>query len=74
MAWAIVTRSDRRERHGVPDILGRLGAWRSLVAHPAGGRAVGGSNPLAPMQDLGDVEHRGGASTPLSYGGQATGS
>ena len=24
------------------------GAWRSLVAHPAGGRAVGGSNPLAP--------------------------
>ena len=26
----------------------RRGAWRSLVAHPAGGRAVGGSNPLAP--------------------------
>ena len=25
------------------------GAWRSLVAHPAGGRAVGGSNPLAPI-------------------------
>ncbi len=26
-----------------------FGAWRSLVAHPAGGRAVGGSNPLAPI-------------------------
>src|SRR5664279_1593161 len=25
------------------------GVWRSLVAHPAGGRAVGGSNPLAPI-------------------------
>src|SRR6185437_8250911 len=24
------------------------GAWRSLVAHPAGGRAVAGSNPAAP--------------------------
>ena len=24
------------------------GAWRSLVAHSAGGRVVGGSNPLAP--------------------------
>src|SRR5579871_1765696 len=31
-----------------PDILGALGAWRSLVAHPAGGRAVAGSNPAAP--------------------------
>ena len=28
---------------------GDRGAWRSLVAHPAGGRAVGGSNPLAPI-------------------------
>src|SRR4051794_30723516 len=27
------------------------GAWRSLVAHPAGGRAVGGSNPLAPIDE-----------------------
>ena len=25
------------------------GAWRSLVAHTAGGRRVGGSNPLAPI-------------------------
>ncbi len=25
-----------------------LGAWRSLVAHSAGGRAVAGSNPVAP--------------------------
>jgi hypothetical protein len=24
------------------------GAWRSLVAHPAGGRKVAGSNPVAP--------------------------
>src|SRR5436190_23384946 len=26
----------------------RFGAWRSLVAHSAGGRAVAGSNPVAP--------------------------
>jgi hypothetical protein len=26
-----------------------LGAWRSLVAHSAGGRAVAGSNPVAPI-------------------------
>jgi hypothetical protein len=26
-----------------------IGAWRSLVAHSAGGRVVGGSNPLAPI-------------------------
>jgi hypothetical protein len=25
-----------------------IGAWRSLVAHFAGGEVVGGSNPLAP--------------------------
>ena len=25
------------------------GEWRSLVAHPAGGRAVAGSNPVSPM-------------------------
>src|SRR4051794_10263924 len=25
-----------------------LGEWRSLVAHPAGGRAVAGSNPVSP--------------------------
>ena len=25
-----------------------VGAWRSLVAHFAGGEGVGGSNPLAP--------------------------
>src|SRR4051794_416053 len=27
----------------------RFGAWRSLVAHSAGGRAVAGSNPVAPI-------------------------
>jgi hypothetical protein len=27
----------------------RHGAWRSLVAHSAGGRAVAGSNPVAPI-------------------------
>jgi hypothetical protein len=27
-----------------------LGAWRSLVAHSAGGRKVAGSNPVAPTQ------------------------
>ena len=26
------------------------GAWRSLVAHPAGGRKVAGSNPVAPIK------------------------
>ena len=26
------------------------GEWRSLVAHPAGGRAVAGSNPVSPTQ------------------------
>ena len=28
------------------------GAWRSLVAHSAGGRAVAGSNPVAPIREL----------------------
>ncbi len=26
------------------------GEWRSLVAHPAGGRAVAGSNPVSPIK------------------------
>jgi hypothetical protein len=26
------------------------GEWRSLVAHPAGGRAVAGSNPVSPIE------------------------
>ena len=26
------------------------GEWRSLVAHPAGGRAVAGSNPASPIR------------------------
>ncbi len=30
----------------------QIGAWRSLVAHTAGGRVVGGSNPLAPTKLL----------------------
>ncbi len=29
------------------------GEWRSLVAHPAGGRAVAGSNPVSPMKVAG---------------------
>src|SRR5262249_15753661 len=28
------------------------GGWRSLVAHPPGGRAVGGSNPVSPTRKL----------------------
>jgi hypothetical protein len=28
------------------------GEWRSLVAHPAGGRAVAGSNPVSPIRSL----------------------
>src|SRR5947208_954919 len=27
------------------------GEWRSLVAHPAGGRAVAGSNPVSPISE-----------------------
>src|SRR4051794_38593912 len=27
------------------------GEWRSLVAHPAGGRAVAGSNPVSPITE-----------------------
>ena len=27
------------------------GEWRSLVAHPAGGRAAAGSNPVSPMNE-----------------------
>ena len=29
----------------------RHGEWRSLVAHPAGGRAVAGSNPVSPIKE-----------------------
>ena len=28
------------------------GEWRSLVAHPAGGRAVAGSNPVSPIRGI----------------------
>src|SRR6266702_838671 len=28
------------------------GEWRSLVAHPAGGRAVAGSNPVSPIDKI----------------------
>src|SRR6185437_3076942 len=31
---------------------GHNGEWRSLVAHPAGGRAVAGSNPVSPISRL----------------------
>src|SRR6476619_6659877 len=41
-------------RRGSAGILRPFGAWRSLVAHPAGGRAVGGSNPLAPTTSRGN--------------------
>src|SRR4051794_2093306 len=36
--------SARRVRRACP------GEWRSLVAHPAGGRAVAGSNPVSPIR------------------------
>ena len=32
-----------------------VGAWRSLVAHFAGGEGVGGSNPLAPTNKNNDL-------------------
>jgi hypothetical protein len=36
------------------------GEWRSLVAHPAGGRAVAGSNPVSPIRfSLGAGDGRG---------------
>ncbi len=31
------------------------GEWRSLVAHPAGGRAVAGSNPVSPIEGKGPL-------------------
>jgi uncharacterized membrane protein YbhN (UPF0104 family) len=31
---------------------GSHGEWRSLVAHPAGGRAVAGSNPVSPIEEV----------------------
>jgi hypothetical protein len=44
------------------------GEWRSLVAHPAGGRAVAGSNPVSPIRqrarDTGLFLFRGRASGP----------
>ena len=41
-----------------------LGAWRSLVAHSAGGRAVAGSNPVAPItRSLLSKRPRGGYGT-----------
>jgi hypothetical protein len=36
------------------------GEWRSLVAHPAGGRAVAGSNPVSPITRSLDAGGRGG--------------
>jgi acetyl-CoA carboxylase carboxyltransferase component len=36
-----------------------LGAWRSLVAHSAGGRAVVGSNPTAPTTNPYSAAERG---------------
>jgi hypothetical protein len=43
-------RSRRRRRPGA--MIDRHGEWRSLVAHPAGGRAAAGSNPVSPMQEV----------------------
>ena len=38
----------------------RHGEWRSLVAHPAGGRAVAGSNPVSPISRLSGAGGGGG--------------
>jgi hypothetical protein len=55
---ALACRSSRRRsaesqissaRSGLESLLTH-GEWRSLVAHPAGGRAVAGSNPVSPTQ------------------------
>ena len=42
-------RVNRRARRPQAKI-GTPGAWRSLVAHSAGGRKVAGSNPVAPIK------------------------
>jgi hypothetical protein len=42
------------------------GEWRSLVAHPAGGRAVAGSNPVSPIRLLMDAD--GGGRGPKARG------
>ena len=39
-----------RVRFPSPALDGHIGEWRSLVAHPAGGRAVAGSNPVSPTK------------------------
>lgn len=38
------------ERVRIPSPALHHGEWRSLVAHPAGGRAVAGSNPVSPTK------------------------
>ena len=40
--------SSCRHPYDMVDVTNAGGAWRSLVAHPAGGRTVAGSNPAAP--------------------------
>src|SRR3954463_2147706 len=45
---AIVQKGLRAGRSGARLHPSRFGAWRSLVAHSAGGRKVAGSNPVAP--------------------------
>lgn len=55
---AVGGRLEHCGRHARPRIHGFVwigsakhhGEWRSLVAHPAGGRAVAGSNPVSPIR------------------------
>src|SRR5690348_11386122 len=43
----------RYDRHARQDCRATCpGEWRSLVAHPAGGRAVAGSNPVSPTTQI----------------------
>src|SRR5438105_4237906 len=49
-----------------PRIDGNHGEWRSLVAHPAGGRAVAGSNPVSPTNGPRMQPDAGPAKVPLN--------
>src|SRR5436305_769299 len=48
------------------------GEWRSLVAHPAGGRAVAGSNPVSPIYEA-TLSGRAGSVSRCPEGPGATG-
>ena len=48
--------TSRKEHKLIFLLRGNNGTWRSLVAHSAGGRVVGGSNPLVPTIFLNNLK------------------